>query len=188
MKFLLFSAASLIIVCYAWSNSPLPFSEKIPQTNFPSVKIGKQTWMAVNWDYRTPKSWYFDNDSISNKKYGRLYYYSNAMNAAPPGWHLPSLDEWNELINALGSDSLAITKLFDGESSGMNLLYGGNKSANISPTDIFNFKDSWAFYWTSTPDEDQTAYAVHFTKGKYAIERLSYRRANGFSVRYVKDE
>ncbi len=144
--------------------------------------------MTANWDFRTPKSWYFNNDSDSNKEYGRLYFYSNALYGAPKGWHLPTLDEWNELINTLGGDSIAVTKLFLDGSSGLNLKYGGNKSANISPTDIFNFKDSWGFYWTATPDEDQTAYALHFIKGKLIIERLSYRRANGFSVRYVKDK
>jgi uncharacterized protein (TIGR02145 family) len=164
------------------NNSP----QKNPVVNFPAIKIGNQTWMTRNWNYPAPKSWYFDNDSIQNKKFGRLYFYSNAIAASPPGWHLPTLQEWNTLIQNLGGDSLAVLKLFD--STGMNLLYGGNKSANISPTDIFNFKDHWGFYWTSTPDEEQTAYAIHFTKGSYKIERLSYRRANGFSVRYMKND
>jgi uncharacterized protein (TIGR02145 family) len=144
--------------------------------------------MIMNWDMRTPKSFYFDNDSINNKKYGRLYYFSSAFNGAPPGWHLPSLDEWQTLINHFGGDEKALSALVDGGSSGLNLLYGGNKSANISPTDIFNFKDQWGFYWTSTTDADQTAYAIHFEKGNNKIIKMSYRRANGFSVRYVKDQ
>lgn len=110
------------------------------------------------------KSWYFENDSVNNLKYGRLYFYSNAMAAAPPGWHLPSLDEWQELINHFGGDEKALPALLEGGNSGLNLLMGGNKSANISPTDIFNFKDTWGFYWTSTPDGDQTAYGIHFEK------------------------
>jgi len=154
--------------------------------DYPAVKIGNQIWMAFNWDAPTEKSWYFDNDSINNKNYGRLYYYSNAM-AAPPGWHLPSLDEWQELINYYGGDAKALPALLAGGSSGLNLLMGGNKSANISPTDIFNFKDEWGFYWTSTPDADQTAYAIHFEKGSSNITVNTYRRANGFSVRYIKN-
>jgi len=156
--------------------------------DFPSVTIGNQTWMTVNWDNYTPKSWYFDNDSINNKKYGRLYYFSNALAAAPPGWHLPSLDEWQTLINHFGGDDKALANLLTGGSSGLNLLFGGNKSANISPTAIFNFKDTWGFYWTSTTDADQTAYAIHFEKGSGKITKTTYRRANGFSVRYVKDK
>lgn len=156
--------------------------------DYPSVTIGDQTWMTVNWDQYTPKSWFFDNDSITNKKYGRLYYFSNAVAAAPPGWHLPSLDEWQTLINHFGGDDKALHALVEGGASGLNLLFGGNKSANISPTDIFNFKDTWGFYWTSTPDGDQTAYAIYFEKGSSKITKPAYRRANGFSVRYVKDK
>src|SRR6185503_19333016 len=154
----------------------------VPAQDFPSITIGDQTWMTVNYDLRTPKSFYFDNDSINNKKYGRLYFYSNATAAAPPGWHLPSLDEWQTLINHFGGDEKALPFLLDGGSSGLNLLFGGNKSANISPTDIFNFKDEWGFYWTSTTDADQTAYAIHFEKGNNKIIKMTYRRANGFSV------
>jgi len=159
-----------------------------PAQDFPSITIGDQTWMTVNWDKYSAKSWYFDNDSINNKKYGRLYYFSNAVVAAPPGWHLPSLDEWQTLINHFGGNEKALPALLEGGSSGFNLLFAGNKSANISPTDIFNFKDTWGFYWTSTTDGDQTAYAIHFEKGSNKITTTTYRRANGFSVRYVKDK
>ncbi len=156
-------------------------------SEFPSIKIGNQTWMTNNWNYRTPKSFYFDNDSAANQTYGRLYFFSSAIAAAPPGWHLPSLDEWQELINHYGGNQKALTALLQGGESGMNLLMGGNKSANISPTDIYNFKGEWGFYWTSTTDGDQTAYAIHFEKGKPEITTTTYRRANGFSVRYIKN-
>jgi len=155
---------------------------------FPSVKIGNQEWMTMNWDYATPKSFYYDNDSTLDKKYGRLYYYSNAIGAAPPGWHLPTLDEWWELINYLGGPNKAAAQMF-ADSTGFNLVAGGYKSANISGdgSDLYGFIDKYAFYWTATGDEEQTAYAIHITKSTGEIEITTYRRANGFSVRYVKD-
>ncbi len=100
---------------------PLPVERIHPQTarlllrDFPSVTIGNQVWMTKNWDYKTPKSWYFDNDSINNLKYGRLYYFSNALAAAPPGWHLPTLDDWQELNNYFGGDEKALPALLEGD-------------------------------------------------------------------------
>ena len=180
---------SLLLIITSYRLQPVIVPPELPAaSDFPSIKIGEQVWMTKNWDYKTPKSWYFENDSVNNLQYGRLYFYINAMAAAPPGWHLPTLNEWQELINHFGGDEKALPALLEGGSSGLNLLMGGNKSANISPTDIFNFKDTWGFYWTSTPDGDQTAYGIHFEKGNAAIIKTTYRRANGFSVRYVKDK
>ncbi|MBK9730713.1 MAG: hypothetical protein IPO83_05440 [Chitinophagaceae bacterium] len=188
MKNHLLLAALLLIASTAFTVTNPAGNNNKAATDFPSIKIGNQVWMTKNWDYKTPKSWYFENDSINNLKYGRLYYFSNALAAAPPGWHLPSLDEWQELINYFGGDEKALPALMDGGTSGLNLMMGGNKSANISPTEIYNFKDTWGFYWSSTTDGDQTAYGIHFEKGNPSIVKTTYRRANGFSVRYIKDK
>ncbi|MFI5171295.1 MAG: FISUMP domain-containing protein, partial [Chitinophagales bacterium] len=146
---------------------------------FPSVKIGNQEWMTMNWDFKTPKSFFYNNDSTIDKIYGRLYYYSNAIGAAPPGWHLPTLDEWWELINYLGGPSKAAATMFAVNDSSIQLVAGGYKSANISEgEDLFGFKDKYAFYWTATPDGDQTAYAIHITKSNGEFEITSFRRAN----------
>lgn len=185
-SFITISACCLIILLHT-SVMHSYETHKFYPTQYPSVTIGNQTWMTNNWDHPTLKSWYFGNDSLSNKKYGRLYYFSNAVAGAPPGWHLPSLDEWQTLINHFGGDDKALPHLIQDGKSGLNLLAGGNKSANISREDIFNFKDEWGFYWTATADGDQTAYAVHFEKGNPAMIKTTYRKANGFSVRYLKD-
>ena len=158
------------------------------QKPFPSIKIGNQEWMTVNWDYKTPKSFFYNNDSTLDAKYGRLYYFSNALAAAHPGWHLPTLDEWYELIDTIGGLSKAGLKMFD-PTYGLNLVAGGYKSAYINEGEIlFGFLDTYAFYWTATPDVEQTAYAVHITKATGEFDITSFRRANGFSVRYVKNK
>lgn len=174
---------SLLMLMSIFSNA------QAAQQKFPSVIIGNQEWMTINWNYPTPKSFFYNNDSTLDKKYGRLYYYSNAMGAVPPGWHLPTLDEWWELINYLGGPNQASAKMFANNDIGLNLIAGGYKSANISGdnSDLYGFIDKYAFYWTATGDEEQTAYAIHFTPGIGDIEITTYRKANGFSVRYVKD-
>ncbi len=94
-----------------------------------TVKIGNQTWMAQNLNFRnmvgstdTVGVCYGGNkDSCS--KYGRLYTWAEAMGlmagfnsvlgnfslprrgVCPSGWHLPSSFEWTSLFEAVGGDS-----------------------------------------------------------------------------------
>ena len=43
----------------------------------------------------------------TQKKYGRLYKFSDAKNACPPGWHIPSSNEIESLVHAVGDMSIA---------------------------------------------------------------------------------
>ncbi len=151
-----------------------------------TVHLGKQVWMKHNLNVPMPNGYWYERDSISNKKYGQLYFSSNALAACPSGWHLPSDEEWQQMINYLGGDSLALIKLLPGGSTGMNLQYGGYRSAN-SPNDLFGKKEDTGFYWTSTVKAEQVAYARTIKKDSYLIEGIGYKRANAFSVRYIRD-
>ena len=59
-----------------------------------------ETWMAENLNYETANSWCYGDKEENCAKYGRLYTWAAAMEACPTGWHLPSQDEWKELIVA----------------------------------------------------------------------------------------
>ena len=100
-----------------------------------SVTIGTQTWMQSNlktthykdnsniplvtenaeWSYLTSPGycWYNNSESIYKDTYGALYnwYTISTNNICPSGWHVPSDVEWMTLINFLGGNSVAGTKL-----------------------------------------------------------------------------
>jgi len=76
-----------------------------------TVKIGSQVWMAENLNYNAPDSKCYDNDFKNIKKYGRFYDWDIAMKVVPSGWHLPSNDEWQKLIDFVGGDKVAEEKL-----------------------------------------------------------------------------
>jgi len=66
------------------------------------VKIGSQIWIAENLDYAGPNGGigrYYEDDHANGEKYGRLYTWEEAMNVCPPGWHLPSREEWKTLVD-----------------------------------------------------------------------------------------
>lgn len=95
-----------------------------------TVKIGDKTWMAENLNVETDSSWcygedgpVYDTGSSSLRtlspaeiqdncnKYGRLYTKAAAQKACPSGWHLPSLAEWDRLMNETGGPSECGKKL-----------------------------------------------------------------------------
>ncbi len=69
------------------------------------LEIGNQIWMAKNLDIDVPGSECYDDDPGKCEEYGRLYDWTAAMKACPGGWHLPTDEEWEELINFLRTDA-----------------------------------------------------------------------------------
>ena len=101
-----------------------------------TIRLGNQVWMKHNMAIDVPNSFWYDRDSVKYYDQGKLYYFSAALMACPKGWHIPSDGEWQQLIDYLGGDSVAVDKMLDGGSSGLNLTLAGYRSAN-SNNDLF---------------------------------------------------
>jgi len=129
-KLLLTTAAVAAAICLAGCSkklAPEPISET-PNTltdgrdgqKYRTVKIGNQTWMAENLNYLPEDGggwsckaygdsaydgcWCYGRSADSCKKYGMLYGWSTAVEVCPAGYHLPSNEEWDELLIAVGSE------------------------------------------------------------------------------------
>ena len=127
---------------------------------YKTVKIGNQTWMAENLNYRTKKGSYcYDNKESNCDKYGRLYTWKAAMKACPSGWHLPSKEEFEVLINKVGgkvivNQALKSTSGWDDhiegtgngtDAYGFSALPGGGRDGYS-----FHYEGNHAFFWSNT--------------------------------------
>lgn len=170
-------------------------------------------WLALNLDFNfsglvigqgssssDPRANYYNNDESTygwnGNKYGLLYnwiavkYLEDHKSELIPGWHVPSNDEWNALATAVGGASVAGTKLKSttGWSSGNSEdSYGfAVFPAGQQYSGTFGNLGTNARFWTASERSASNAYYCSFDTGA-AMGSGRDTKANGFSVRLVKD-
>ena len=189
--------------------------------SYRTVKICDQVWMAENlrstilndgdplpnikdnkeWDDTDIPAycWYnLDKDSLGNI-YGPLYnwYAVNTGKLCPKGWHVPSEDDWLELIECLGGQDVAGGKLKEigtthwenpnkaSDEFGFTALPTGYRSAN---TGIFYSLGRLGSPWSSTESVigDQS-WVFGFRHDSLLLKKLQVGQQAGNCVRCVKD-
>ena len=107
----------------------------------------------------------------------------------PPGWHVPSQQDWQDMINAVANvtpgDGMAGGTLKDPYASFNALLNG-----------VYYLNNLWAYttgsptatmFWTCTPSGTSHAVARGLNNFTYSVSFSASSRANAFPVRCVKD-
>jgi uncharacterized protein (TIGR02145 family) len=165
------------------------FTDSRDGKKYRTVVIGGKTWMAQNLDYKTNEFW-------SDKEYGRLYYWETAKKSCPAGWHLPSRQEWSDLVTAAG-----------GNMAGKALKSVKGWEKNLNGTDSYGFsalpggeggwegvesRGSQGCWWTATAENElNSAYGRCITSwennGNEMSEVVKYTDF-GYSVRCIKNE
>jgi len=187
---------------------------------YPTVKIGDQWWMAENlkvtryrngddipivtddteWKNLTTGAYCnYNNNSDNADIYGRLYNWyavNDSRNIAPLGWHVPSDEEWQTLIDYLGGESVAGGKLKETgtthwnspnvgatNESGFAALPGGYRSSDGN----FGSLGIYAFFWSSTESSSNGAWDRILYYYNANVYRNNYDKQCGFSLRLVRD-
>jgi uncharacterized protein (TIGR02145 family) len=160
------------------------------------MKIGPQVWMTENLRYNVPAaSWAYNNDTVSEAKFGLLYTWKAAQTACPRGWHLPSDKDWSVLIQSLGGNGEAGLKMQSLDTAGrvnasdgihpagfVSSLLGGVRHPDGSCIGI----NTWGGCWSSGKVNDTVANNVLFAHGAKEMSVSSNDKNAGFSVRCVK--
>ncbi|MBK8636282.1 MAG: hypothetical protein IPN72_23160 [Saprospiraceae bacterium] len=185
-----------------------------------TVNIGQLKWMAENLR-RTDFGAAYPNESVGEDRlYGRLYTFEEILNGSngvstriqglcPNGWHLPTIAEWNDLINGLGGQAQAgknikypSTSLWPAASlpsvGSFNAVSAGEHySWRGLGADAFGNRRKIARFWTTQVDANTDGILIVEVTGKDRIAEQNVSNADpyffhsvreaGYSCRCVED-
>ena len=216
-------ALSLLALIAIFSFYGCPKSQPVdpPVDTYEEIKIGNQIWMlnnldidhyrngdpipkirdTIKWSKLTTGAWcYFENSNCLGKIYGKLYNWyavNDPRGLAPKAWHVASYEEWVELIQYLGGDSIAGGKLKESgtshwkspnggatNESGFSAVPGGMLDAYSG---VFSFWGYIGCWWSATESNATLARIWQLSCNDASIFGYGSSKVNGFSVRCVKD-
>ncbi len=190
------------------------FSDSRDGQAYKWVKIGNQIWMAENLKflpgvvgsaiYSDTVSYYYVYDyegtdadaakaNANYQTYGALYNWTASLNACPPDWHLPTFEEWMQLINYIGKNPAAKlkarTEWYDNgngqDDYGFTALPGGGCFQGNLPK--FSLLGHYGNWWVVDEIEELRAGYVAMDAWGSNVGAGWGSKHNGLSVRCVKD-
>ena len=185
-----------------------------------TVNIGSQQWMAENlkvskyndgkiipnvqdntdWSNLTTDAWStINNDLSNNTRFGKLYNWfavsATTNNVCPTGWHVPTDAEWDILINYLGGNEVAGSKMKQVGTSNWNSPndISTNSSLFTALAGAARYSDGNfgaighdGNFWSSTENDASNSWLVYFNNSAIA-GKSDQSKKWGLSVRCLKD-
>ena len=207
------------------SSSSTTVITDVDGNSYRTIKIGSQTWLAENlkvtrlndnetipeiidvdtWALMTsPAYCWHSNDKINSEVYGALYNWHsvNTGKLCPAGWHVPSFQEWNTLIEYIGGSEVAGSKLKEAgtdfwvqsqhgagtNSTGFSALPGGKRvDSNPNYSNGYDKTGYTGYWWSSTENEAGMPNGVFLNFSSAYTSSFAYAKFVGCSVRCIKD-
>jgi uncharacterized protein (TIGR02145 family) len=151
--------------------------------------------VAINLNYENEDSFCFEYEEENCERYGRLYPWESAQLACPDGWHMPSPEEFNTLIDLVGGKAVAGARLKSMEGwetgavstddYGFTALPAGRRGYYHDFTD----KTLGAYFWSNSRVQNSTAaynMDLRFDSDS-AMVRNNPDAHDGNSVRCIRD-
>lgn len=172
---------------------------------YATVKLGLRCWMAVNLNFgSTVSSTVMQRDNCVNEKYcyndnavnctsyGGLYMWDEMMRYdnvpaaqgfCPPGWHVPTENEWNALFALYISNGFAGAPLKYSGYAGFNEYLSGVRHNNVQ----WDFADFAIMLWSSTEHNLTKAWAHGMNSFNPSVSFYPSSKTHAFAVRCIQD-
>ena len=151
-------------------------------------------WITRNLNYKTQKSWCYDDNPTNCEKYGRLYSWEAGKSACPDGWRLPNDEDWNQLYRLYGGDNTVENDngrkdAFDnltGYSIGFEALRGGYRNDD----GIYKHHGRIGSYWCNSEYDNNSGLVYSFRQDPYltGLFKKYAKKESGFSCRCIQDD
>lgn len=186
-----------------------------------TVQVFNQCWLKENLNYEIGSSTCYENINANCISHGRLYDWNTMMNGksssnsvpsgvqgiCPPGWHIPSDEEWKILEMGLGmTQNQADSSGWRGDDEG-NILKStlgwipGGIGINavgfsavaggfrfLSGSGAYTGLNTWGYWWSATDISTVTAWSRTLSYNHNDINRpFGYSKAMNFSVRCLRN-
>jgi uncharacterized protein (TIGR02145 family) len=178
-----------------------PRDNKVYQT----VQIGAQCWLATNLNFGAilsssqdqrdncvAEKYCYNDNPVNCTNHGGLYQWDEVMRFdetpadqgfCPPGWHIPTENDWNALFANYINSGFAGSPLKYSGYSGFNALLSGARHINKS----WDLKGFATFFWSSTTLGTTKAWAHGMNDADASVSLYPSSRVNAFSVRCLRD-
>ena len=163
---------------------------------YKTIELNGQTWMAENLKFDVGEGcWFYGDDPKNGEKYGRLYTWEAAKKACPPGWRLPTDEEWKALAESFGGyydwekakdvkdSEKSYQALIKDGNSGFSALLGGYRGSNGGYLTL----ERGGHYWSASENDADNAWYYYFDSYNGELDRSSNLKSNGHSCRCLKD-
>lgn len=169
--------------------------ERIPKTGTETKNIEDELNPVYQWPYQ-----YHEEHPELLEDDGRLYTWyavNDSRKLCPEGWHIPSLDEWNEMLHHIGGDNPKTTDLRrfsyttdplnpDVTEGSFRAQLAGFRNASGLFQSGFNYGTYW---WSSTTGaSNENGFAVFCSPSENDPASIREKsKKDGYSVRCIKD-
>ena len=203
---------SILFCSSSYSQNPCPGLATVVYAGktYNTVRIGDQCWLKENLDVGTRingsanqtnnsviEKYCYNDDPANCTTYGGLYQWNEAMQyvttqgtqgICPPGWHVPTLAEFQTLGTTESNNGNALKAIGQGtgggagtNTSGFSALLGGGRGS------VFTVIGLYTFCWSSTENAAGTSYHLELDGSDNKIVFVTPPKQYAFSVRCLND-